>query len=167
MNIKMKNFSILLTFLNLFFFNSLYSAQLIFEVGGKFEVTHFYQVSSDYSFMTIQNSWTMTTNTPHVAYGTCSGIVKTKSKEQIYDLMCNGKYKDYQFFAAFDYRASGDVLTAGTSEFSWISGTGPWSELVGVKCLGALVQLGQEHYIWKGKCNVSEKTFERFSNFTD
>ena len=65
------------------------------------------------------------------------------------------------------YKATGDVLTAGTSEFSWISGTGPWSELVGVKCLGALVQLGEEHYIWKGKCNVSEKTFERFSNFTE
>ena len=80
----MKYFTILFTFLNLYFFNPLYSAQLTFEVGGKFEVTHFYQVSPDYSFMTIQNSWTMTTNSPHVAYGTCSGIVKTKSKDQTF-----------------------------------------------------------------------------------
>ena len=47
--------------------------------------------------MTIQNSWAITTNSPHVAFGICSGIVKTKSKDQIYDLMCIGKYKNYEF----------------------------------------------------------------------
>ena len=156
----------LLTFVYLGLINFVHSAELTFEVGGKFQVTHFYQISPDYSFMTVKNNWTMTTNTPQIAYGNCSGIIKTKLKEQVYDLMCNGKHKEHQFFAAFDYQAFGDVLSASTSEFTWISGTGPWKELVGVKCLGALVQLGEEHYIWKGKCNVSKGAFDRFSNYT-
>ena len=128
-------------------------------------MTHFYQIDPNYNFMTIKNTWTMTTNTPYVGYGNCSGTIKTKSKKQVYDLVCHGKFKEGEFFAAFDYSAKGDVQSASTSEYTFLSGSGPWKELVGVKCLGALIQLGEENYIWRGKCNVSDNTFDRFINY--
>ena len=72
----------LLILINLFFTSlHLNAAELIFEVGGKFHVTHFYQIDSNYNFMTIKNTWTMTTNTPYVGYGNCSGTIKTKSQK--------------------------------------------------------------------------------------
>ena len=150
-----------------FFYTTLYvgAAELIFEVGGKFHVTHFYQIDPNYNFMTIKNTWTMTTNTPYVGYGNCSGIIKTKLQKQVYDLVCHGKFKEGEFYAAFDYSAKGDVQSASTSEYTFLSGSGPWKELVGVKCLGALIQLGEENYIWRGKCNVSDNTFNKFINY--
>ena len=163
---KIKTHISLLILINLFF-TSLYlnAAELIFEVGGKFHVTHFYQIDPNYNFMTIKNTWTMTTNTPYVGYGNCSGTIKTKSQKQVYDLVCHGKFKEGEFYAAFDYSAKGDVQSASTSEYTFLSGSGPWKELVGVKCLGALIQLGEENYIWRGKCNVSDNTFNRFINY--
>ena len=163
---KIKTHISLLILINLFFTSlHLNAAELIFEVGGKFHVTHFYQIDSNYNFMTIKNTWTMTTNTPYVGYGNCSGTIKTKSQKQVYDLVCHGKFKEGEFYAAFDYSAKGDVQSASTSEYTFLSGSGPWKELVGVKCLGALIQLGEENYIWRGKCNVSDNTFDRFINY--
>ena len=163
---RLKSFIFLLVSINFFFTSlNLKSAELIFEVGGKFHVTHFYQIDPNYNFMTIKNTWTMTTNTPYVGYGNCSGTIKTKSQKQVYDLVCHGKFKEGEFFAAFDYSAKGDVQSASTSEYTFLSGSGPWKELVGVKCLGALIQLGEENYIWRGKCNVSDNTFNRFINY--
>ena len=163
---RLKSFIFLLVSINFFFTSlNLKSAELIFEVGGKFHVTHFYQIDPNYNFMTIKNTWTMTTNTPYVGYGNCSGTIKTKSQKQVYDLVCHGKFKEGEFFAAFDYSAKGDVQSASTSEYTFLSGSGPWKELVGVKCLGALIQLGEENYIWRGKCNVSDNTFDRFINY--
>ena len=163
---RLKSFIFLLVSINFFFTSlNLKSAELIFEVGGKFHVTHFYQINPNYNFMTIKNTWTMTTNTPYVGYGNCSGTIKTKSQKQVYDLVCHGKFKEGEFFAAFDYSAKGDVQSASTSEYTFLSGSGPWKELIGVKCLGALIQLGEENYIWRGKCNVSDDTFDRFINY--
>ena len=163
---RFKSYIFLVISINVFFSSlNLKSAELIFEVGGKFHVTHFYQIDPNYNFMTIKNTWTMTTNTPYVGYGNCSGTIKTKSQKQVYDLVCHGKFKEGEFFAAFDYSAKGDVQSASTSEYTFLSGSGPWKELVGVKCLGALIQLGEENYIWRGKCNVSDNTFDRFINY--
>ena len=163
---RLKSYIFLLVSINFFFTSfNVKSAELIFEVGGKFHVTHFYQIDPNYNFMTIKNTWTMTTNTPYVGYGNCSGTIKTKSQKQVYDLVCHGKFKEGEFFAAFDYSAKGDVQSASTSEYTFLSGSGPWKELVGVKCLGALIQLGEENYIWRGKCNVSDNTFDRFINY--
>ena len=163
---RFRSYIFLLISINFFFTSlNLKSAELIFEVGGKFHVTHFYQIDPNYNFMTIKNTWTMTTNTPYVGYGNCSGTIKTKSQKQVYDLVCHGKFKEGEFFAAFDYSAKGDVQSASTSEYTFLSGSGPWKELVGVKCLGALIQLGEENYIWRGKCNVSDNTFDRFINY--
>ncbi len=164
--IKIKDLIFLLTTLNLFFsVFKINAAELIFEVGGKFHVTHFYQIDPNYNFMTIKNTWTMTTNTPYVGYGNCSGTIKTKSQIQVYDLVCHGKFKEGEFFAAFDYSSKGDVQSASTSEYTFLSGSGPWKELVGIKCLGALIQLGEENYIWRGKCNVTDETFDKFINY--
>ena len=163
---RFKSYILFLISINFFFISlNLKSAELIFEVGGKFHVTHFYQIDPNYNFMTIKNTWTMTTNTPYVGYGNCSGTIKTKSQKQVYDLVCHGKFKEGEFYAAFDYSAKGDVQSASTSEYTFLSGSGPWKELVGVKCLGALIQLGEENYIWRGKCNVSDNTFDRFINY--
>ena len=163
---RFKSYIFLLISINFFFTSlNLKSAELIFEVGGKFHVTHFYQIDPNYNFMTIKNTWTMTTNTPYVGYGNCSGTIKTKSQKQVYDLVCHGKFKEGEFYAAFDYSAKGDVQSASTSEYTFLSGSGPWKELVGIKCLGALIQLGEENYIWRGKCNVSDNTFNRFINY--
>ena len=163
---RRKSYILFLISINFFFTSSnLKLAELIFEVGGKFHVTHFYQIDPNYNFMTIKNTWTMTTNTPYVGYGNCSGTIKTKSQKQVYDLVCHGKFKEGEFYAAFDYSAKGDVQSASTSEYTFLSGSGPWKELVGVKCLGALIQLGEENYIWRGKCNVSDNTFDRFINY--
>ena len=142
-----------------------FAAQLIMNVGGTYKYHGSYHVDKENLFITYQNFWTMTTNTPYVGYGNCSGTIKTKSQIQVYDLVCHGKFKEGEFFAAFDYSSKGDVQSASTSEYTFLSGSGPWKELVGIKCLGALIQLGEENYIWRGKCNVTDETFDKFINY--
>ena len=114
--------------------------------------------------MTYQNFWTMTTNTPHVFKGNCSGIIKINAGNQVNDIMSYGKNGEYYWYAAFNELAKGD-MGASISGFTIISARGPFEELIGQKCMGAYIDLEDQHYIWKGVCNIPDKTFERILNY--
>ena len=141
-----------------------FTAQLTMDVGGTYKYHGTYQVDKENLFITYQNFWTMTTNTPHVFQGDCSVIIKFKSGNQVNDIMCHGKNKDAYWHASFNDIAKGE-LGAATSGFTIVSAKGPFEELIGQKCMGAYIELEDQHYIWKGVCNIPDKTFERILNY--
>ena len=71
--------------------------------------------------------------------------------------------EDY-WYAAFNEIAKDD-MEASTSGFTIISARGPFEELIGQKCMGVYIELEDQHYIWKGVCNIPDKTFERILNY--
>ena len=69
----------LLSFLFITLTSISFSAKLTMDVGGTYKFYGTYQVDEKNLFMTYQNFWTMTTNTPHVFKGNCSGIIKIQA----------------------------------------------------------------------------------------
>lgn len=59
--------------------------------------------------MTYQNFWTMTTNTPHVFKGNCSGIIKINEGNQINDIMCHGKNGNNYWYTALSELIKGEM----------------------------------------------------------
>ena len=65
------------------------------------------------------------------------------------------------------------VVEAGVQKVSTVSGTGRWAEVVGVQCLGAYSTitpfeegtLSNATAMWKGKCDVADKTLDRLINY--
>ena len=49
--------------------------------------------------------------------------------------------------------------------FEFVSGAGRWAEIVGQKCIGAYTPMAQKRFMWKGKCEMSNKTLERVKNY--
>ena len=154
----------LLSFLLIILSTISFSAKLTMDVGGTYKFHGTYQVDEKNLFMTYQNFWTMTTNTPHVFKGNCSGTIKFNSGNQVNDIMCYGKNGDNYWYAAFNELAKGE-MGASTSGFTIVAAKGPFEELIGQKCMGAYIELEDQHYIWKGVCNIPDKTFERILNY--
>ena len=94
-------------------------------------------------------------NTPHVFKGNCSGIIKINAGNQVNDIMCHGKNGEDYWYAAFNEIAKGD-MQAATSGFTIIAAKGLFEELIGQKCMGAYIELEDQHYIWKGVCNIPD-----------
>ena len=105
-----------------------FTAQLTMDVWGTYKYHGTYQVDKENLFITYQNFWTMTTNTPHVFQGDCSGIIKFKSGNQVNDIMCHGKNKDAYWHASFNDIAKGE-LGAATSGFTIVSAISSSTEL--------------------------------------
>ena len=57
--------------------------------------------------------------------------------------------------------------TASVVNFYIKHGTGPFTELIGVKCTAAYVPIQDNHFLYKVKCNVPDAGFERMLNFKD
>ena len=115
----------LLSFLFIILTSISFSAKLTMDVGGTYKFHGTYQVDEKNLFMTYQNFWTMTTNTPHVFKGNCSGIIKINAGNQVNDIMCHGKNGEDYWYAAFNEIAKGD-MQAATSGFTIIEAKGPF-----------------------------------------
>ena len=65
------------------------------------------------------------------------------------------------------------ATTEGTQEFTYVAGEGRWKELVGQKRIGATSQITfnaesvtfEDTYMWAGKCNIPDASYERFINY--
>ncbi len=84
--------------------------------------------------------------------------------------------KWYNFITVLDsieFNSIKGVVEAGVQKVSIVSGTGRWAEVVGVQCLGAYSTitpfdegtLSNATAMWKGKCDVADKTLDRLINF--
>ena len=64
-------------------------------------------------------------------------------------------------------------VDAAVENFTIVSGSGRWKEVVGVKCIGAYSQIAPFEIgtlenataMCKGKCDVADKTLDRLINY--
>ena len=76
-----------------------------------------------------------------------------------------------KFFTEFS-ATRGEKEAYGLQKFKIIAGSGKWTELVGQSCIGAWSQirpldkeLKNASFLWKGKCEVPDKTLDRVRNY--
>ena len=97
-------------------------------------------------------------------------VVNNELLEQFF--MCEGIDSEGERFI-LEFNSIKGVVEAGVQKVSIVSGTGRWAEVVGVQCLGAYSTitpfdegtLSNATAMWKGKCDVADKTLDRLINF--
>ena len=79
--------------------------------------------------------------------------------QQEQNIMCEIRNK-YGKFNWINNKAKGDAGAAAgnanTQHFIIVGGDGVWKDFIGVKCLGAYFGMPENHFTWKGKCNVPD-----------
>ena len=58
-----------------------------------------------------------------------------------------------------------NIVGSNVLSFVCIGGQGPFLELVGIIFLGAYLDMGEGHLIWKGKANISDVAFKRINEY--
>ena len=72
-----------------------------------------------------------------------------------------------------EFNSGKGTFDAAVGNFTIVSGSGRWKEVVGVKCIGAYSQITpfengtfkNATAMWKGKCDVADKTLDRLINY--
>ena len=54
---------------------------------------------------------------------------------------------------------------SNVASFVCLGGQGPFVELAGIVFLGAYLDMGEGHFIWKGKANISDVAFKRINDY--
>ena len=97
----------------------------------------------------------------------CTGTMELNGKGQISKqfITCKGIAKNGFSFWTFHDDPGGD-LDAEVNPFKITHGTGPFEELVGARCLGALRTVhDQNYYLFDASCNVTKASYDRMVNF--
>ena len=148
------------------FLSPLKAAEFIYDVYGSYEIIDTISVlDGKTNYMIYQNTGVFTSNTPFFGTTRCSGIFIEKEGLMSIDTLCentSGKYKWYPRFINKNKEGMTNIFDFVVSE-----GNGPWAEMVGQKCSGAYVPIEPNSYMYKGKCNIPDASFERMINFKD
>ena len=154
---------ILYTILSFIYAHKIFSAELIYDVYGiqEFEV---FELGKERKFLTYDNESIVLTNIGVNGVNECKGIMEIINGNTSSNIMCkymeeNGDVNYTQFFI------ERGAPQSSVQTFEFIYGTGRWEELVGQKCKGAGSALPEGKYMWKGKCEISDKTLERVKNY--
>ena len=158
-----------ITILIVFFFTILlggksFSAQISIEAYGIDEYFN-YDLGKERQFLTYSNEGLYMTDIGISGIIECKGIIEVINRNTSSNIMC--KYTEENgdnFFAQFFVQrgTSGD---AAVQSFEFVSATGRWKEMLGKKCLGAYTSMQQKRFMWKGKCNITDKTLEKVKNY--
>ena len=155
------------------FSTSLISAELKFEAYG-YGKSEIYNLSEENIFVHYTNKFIFTTDVGIRGEGTCKGIVEVLKGQTTSNIVCKGKEPNGDIhFTQFKALPNSAASTEGIQEFTYVAGEGRWKELVGQKCIGATSQITfnaesgtfEDTYMWAGKCNIPDASYERFINY--
>ncbi len=154
---------------------------LVNSHAGQFSMTAYVYYNTDKIFTLSEstqvwfwhNKGIFTTSFGANAKSQCRGtnrVVNNELAEQFF--MCEGIDSEGENFI-LEFNSIKGVVEAGVQKVSIVSGTGRWTEVVGVQCLGAYSTitpfeegtLSNATAMWKGKCDVADKTLDRLINY--
>ena len=153
---------------------NLYSADFTIEGSGIEETVSLFSYDKEKLFILWKAKVQNKNNLGVLSVGDCGGTIEMINGRQEQNIMCEIRNK-YGKFNWINNKAQGDAGAAAgnanTQHFIIVSGEGIWKDFVGVKCFGAYFGMPENHFTWKGKCNVPNslmsRTKEKIANFKE
>ena len=151
-----------------FMMNSVHAETVKMSFGGKQKIENTIEFPNNQGIVfNWTSSNTFTSNVGLFGSSECTGTMELNGKGQISKqfITCKGIAKNGFSFWTFHDDPGGD-LDAEVNLFKITHGTGPFEELVGARCLGALRTVhDQNYYLFDASCNVTKASYDRMINF--
>tara|TARA_B100000242_G_C42956634_1_gene443680 strand:+ start:35 stop:553 length:519 start_codon:yes stop_codon:yes gene_type:complete len=168
----MKFFLIIIQFM--FFLSYSFAAEFEATITGKYEYPYFKKYEDDKIFMLYKNDGQFTTNTAMFGKQVAAASIEFIDGQQTQTLFATWKdsYGNEGYFKSVPSKVKkikGNLLEnrvgSNVASFVCVGGQGPFAELVGIIFLGAYLDMGEGHFIWKGKANISDVAFKRINEY--
>ena len=168
----MKFFLILIQFL--FFLSCSFAAEFEITLTGKYEYPYFKEYEKGKIFMLYKNDGQFTTNTSMFGKQVAAASIEFIDGEQTQNVFATWKdsYGNEGYFKSVPSKVKkikGNLLEnrvgSNVASFVCLGGQGPFVELAGIVFLGAYLDMGEGHFIWKGKANISDVAFKRINDY--
>ena len=142
------------------------SAEFTFEAYGVNNMQNSVVTKSEeYSYFSFINEGVIITNIDRVGESHCAGGLNISKGKMNSDILCENISGKYYFYTK--YTNSNLDPTSNIFKYEIVDGTGPFVELVGQKCTAAYLTIESNKYLFKGKCDIPDASFQRMKNFKD
>ena len=142
------------------------SAEFTFEAYGVNNLQNSVVTKSEeYTYFSFINEGVIITNIDRVGESHYAGGLNISKGKMNSDTLCENISGKYYFYTK--YTNSNLDPTSNIFKFEIVDGTGPFTELVGQKCTAAYLPIESNKYLFKGKCDIPDASFERMKNFKD
>ena len=165
---------VLITIKIIFLLSHSFAADFEVTMTGKAEYPYFKEYEKDKIFLLYKNEAQYTTNTAMFGsqYGAASiEFIDGKQTQNLFSTW-KDSYGNEGYFKSVPSKVKkikgnllGDRVGSNVASFICIGGEGPFEELAGIVFLGAYLDMGEGHFIWKGKANISDKAFNAINNY--
>ena len=165
--------NILLIIFLLTAFTKLNAAQFSMSAYVYYTIDKIFTLSEDTQVWFWNNKGILTTSFGTNAKSECKGTER-HTNNNITDqfFMCEGTDSQGEKII-LEFNSGKGTIDAAVGNFTIVSGSGRWKEVVGVKCIGAYSQITPFEIgtfknataMWKGKCDVADKTLDRLINY--
>ena len=159
---------------SMFFLSYLFSAEFEATITGKYEYPYFKEYEEGKIFMLYKNEGQFTTNTAMFGKQVAAASIEFIDGQQTQTLFATWKdsYGNEGYFKSVPSKVKkikGNLLEnrvgSNVASFVCLGGQGPFAELGGIVFLGAYLDMGEGHFIWKGKANISDVAFKRINDY--
>ena len=159
---------------SMFFLSYLFSAEFEATITGKYEYPYFKEYEEGKIFMLYKNEGQFTTNTAMFGKQVAAASIEFIDGQQTQTLFATWKdsYGNEGYFKSVPSKVKkikGNLLEnrvgSNVASFVCLGGQGPFAELGGIVFLGAYLDMGEGHFIWKGKANISDVAFKRINEY--
>ena len=165
---------VLITIKIIFLLSHSFAANFEVTMTGKAEYPYFKEYEKDKIFLLYKNEAQYTTNTAMFGSQFGAASIEFIDGKQTQNLFSTWKdsYGNEGYFKSVSSKVKkikgnilGDRVGSNVASFICIGGEGPFEELAGIVFLGAYLDMGEGHFIWKGKANISDKAFNAINNY--
>ena len=165
---------VLITIKIIFLLSHSFAADFEVTMTGKAEYPYFKEYEKDKIFLLYKNEAQYTTNTAMFGSQFGAASIEFIDGKQTQNLFSTWKdsYGNEGYFKSVPSKVKkikGNLLRdrvgSHVASFICIGGEGPFEELAGIVFLGAYLDMGEGHFIWKGKANISDKAFNAINNY--
>ena len=165
---------VLVTIKIIFLLSHSFAADFEVTMTGKAEYPYFKEYEKDKIFLLYKNEAQYTTNTAMFGSQFGAASIEFIDGKQTQNLFSTWKdsYGNEGYFKSVPSKVKkikgnllGDRVGSNVASFICIGGEGPFEELAGIVFLGAYLDMGEGHFIWKGKANISDKAFNAINNY--
>ena len=168
-------FFINLIFMIYFLIKQASSAQFEMSVTGTDNYLHNLDIKDTQSFIVYENKFQFTTNTIIYGFGKCVGTIEMTNGQQDQNIICQFKDNKKNIGYMRSVPASeknikelqiGKIIGTSIAYWEWVSGTGPFSELIGLKIPCAYFAMEESNWMSKCKFEISDNSMKRINGVT-
>ena len=167
----MKFFLILIQFL---FLSCSFAAEFEITLTGKYEYPYFKEYEKGKIFMLYKNDGQFTTNTSMFGKQVAAASIEFIDGQQTQNVFATWKdsYGNEGYFKSVPSKVKKikvnlleNRVDSNVASFVSLGGQEPFAELGGIVFLEAYLDMGEGHFIWKGKANISDEAFKRINDY--